>query len=103
MSSQDVTLANAAWTRRAATAARGVPGRRPRYLEFLLAEGDGRTARRVWSSLLPGGDDVNLVFNGGFENEHLLGWGLDWRVNRVWAWRSPSTASSPLADAIRCD
>jgi Tetratricopeptide repeat len=84
VSSQDATLANAAWTRRASlrpAVSRDV-GRR--YLEFLLAEGDGRTARRVWSSLLPGGEDVNAVFNGGFENEHLLGWGLDWRVNRVW-------------------
>jgi len=26
----------------------------------------------------------NLVWNGGFENERLLGWGLDWHVSQTW-------------------
>jgi len=28
--------------------------------------------------------DGNAVWNGGFEADRLLGWGLDWRVERVW-------------------
>jgi predicted TPR repeat methyltransferase len=84
VSNRDATLADAAWTRRASlrpavpqTVSRG-------YLDFLLTEGDGRTARRVWRALMPNSEATNLVFNGGFENERLLGWGLDWRVSRVW-------------------
>jgi thioredoxin-like negative regulator of GroEL len=83
VSNQDSTLAGAAWTRRASLRPAVPQDVSRRYLDFLLAEGDGRTARRVWGALMPG-DSTNLVFNGGFENERLLGWGLDWRVSRVW-------------------
>jgi hypothetical protein len=83
VSNQDSTLASVAWTRRASLRPAVPQEVSRRYLDFLLAEGDGRAARRVWSSLMPG-DSANLVFNGGFENERLLGWGLDWRVSRVW-------------------
>ncbi len=83
VSNQDSTLASAAWTRRASLRPAVPQEVSRRYLDFLLAEGDGRAARRVWGALMPG-DSTNLVFNGGFENERLLGWGLDWRVSRVW-------------------
>lgn len=83
---QDPALAHVAWVKRARhqppldeKIARG-------YLDFLLKEGDGATARRVWQALVsPDGQaDGNAVWNGGFETERLLGWGLDWRVRRVW-------------------
>jgi hypothetical protein len=43
-------------------------------------------ARRVWQTLAPpdGQAGGNRVWNGGFETERLLGWGLDWRVRRAW-------------------
>ena len=47
----------------------------------------GSTARRVWTALAPNGhlaQDGNAVWNGGFEADRLAGWGLDWRVQRVW-------------------
>jgi hypothetical protein len=28
--------------------------------------------------------DDNAVWNGGFEADRLLGWGFDWRIQRVW-------------------
>jgi tetratricopeptide (TPR) repeat protein len=83
VSNRDATLANAAWSRRASLRPAVPQEVSRRYLDFLLAEGDGRAARRVWGSLMPVAG-TNLVFNGGFENERLLGWGLDWRVQRVW-------------------
>jgi hypothetical protein len=87
MRHETLGLAEVAWTRRASLSP-PVPhdiGRR--YLDLLLEEGEGRTARRVWTALVPDGHsgrDGNAVWNGGFETDRLLGWGLDWRVQRVW-------------------
>jgi hypothetical protein len=83
VTNQDATLANAAWIRRAALRPAVPREVTRRYLDFLLAEGDGHGARRVWGWLMPGAG-ANYVFNGSFENERLLGWGLDWRVQRLW-------------------
>ena len=81
----DLPLANVAWARRVSLAA-PVPndvGRR--YLQRLLEDGSGLAAYAVWSTLVPGPvADDNAVWNGGFEAERLLGWGFDWRIQRVW-------------------
>ncbi len=81
----DLPLANVAWARRVSLAA-PVPndvGRR--YVQRLLDEGNGLAAHAVWSTLVrwPVSDD-NAVWNGSFEAERLLGWGFDWRIQRVW-------------------
>jgi tetratricopeptide (TPR) repeat protein len=87
MKHEDLALAEVAWTRRASLTP-AVPsdiGRQ--YLNLLLAEGEGRTARHVWTALVPDGlsdRDGNAIWNGGFETDRLLGWGLDWRVQRAW-------------------
>jgi tetratricopeptide (TPR) repeat protein len=87
MRHETLDLAEVAWTQRASLRP-AVPheiGRR--YLDLLLEEGEGRTARRVWAALVPdgySGRDGNTVWNGGFETDRLLGWGLDWRVQRAW-------------------
>lgn len=83
---EDPALAKAAWTRRAALEPRLPKDVGRRYLDFLLQAGDGTAARQVWPLLVPpdGQADGNAVWNGGFETERLLGWGLDWRVGRVW-------------------
>ncbi len=83
---EDPALAKAAWIRRAALEPRLGKEVGRRYLDFLLEAGDGATARAVWPLLVPADGQAggNAVWNGGFETERLLGWGLDWRVGRVW-------------------
>jgi tetratricopeptide (TPR) repeat protein len=84
---EDLPLAEVAWARRAPLPPT-LPERLSRqYLELVLANGEGTAARSAWPSLVHRDRptvDGNLVWNGGFEAERLLGWGLDWRVQRVW-------------------
>lgn len=82
----DLPLAGVAWARRTSLAA-GVPGDLGRrYVQRLLEHGSGLAAHAVWSTLVPGpaGPDNNAVWNGSFETERLLGWGFDWRIQRIW-------------------
>jgi len=84
---KDLALAEAAWTRRASLAPPLPQDVGRQYLALLLEEGEGRTARRVWTALVPNGHvarDGNAVWDGAFEADRLSGWGLDWRVQRVW-------------------
>ena len=87
MRHKDLALAEAAWTRRASLAPPLPLDVGRQYLNLLLEEGQGSTARRVWTALAPIShlvQDANAVWNGGFEADRLAGWGLDWRVQRVW-------------------
>jgi hypothetical protein len=81
----DLPLASVAWAR-GRTLAAAVPahiGRR--YLQHLLDNGRGLAAHGVWTTLVRGRqDEDNAVWNGSFEAERLLGWGFDWRIQRVW-------------------
>jgi hypothetical protein len=84
---RDFALAEAAWTRRASLAPPLPQDVGRQYLNLLLEEGQGGTARRVWTTLAPGGQAAqngNAVWNGGFEADRISGWGLDWRVQRAW-------------------
>src|SRR5262245_52666909 len=83
----DVPLAQAAWERRAPLTPALSPSIQRAYLELLLRDGRGRDARRLWLALVPDGRSSapgNAVWNGSFESESLLGWGLDWQVRRAW-------------------
>jgi hypothetical protein len=81
----DLSLANAAWSRTVALAAPVATSVGRRYLQRLLEDRNGSTAHAVWSRLAPGPSSAgNAVWNGGFESERLLGWGFDWRVERMW-------------------
>src|SRR5262245_11670279 len=86
VSSQDAVLAEAAWQRLTSLEPTVTQDVARRYLDFLLAEGNGGGARRVWRSMVSNANagTENLVWNGGFENERLLGWGLDWHVAQTW-------------------
>jgi len=87
VSHEDLPLAEAAWTRRASLAP-PLPEQIGRgYLQLLLDHGQGRVAREVWRTLQADRTsraDANAVWNGGFEADQILGWGLDWRVQRMW-------------------
>jgi len=59
-----------------------------RHIEFLIAHGDLSEAFQVWKDRLreegltiP--SDGNLITNGGFENEEILGGGFDWKIGNV--------------------
>lgn len=87
VSHDDLPLAEAAWARRVSLAPAPSEQIGRGYLQFLLDHGEGRGARGVWRALQagrPSSVDQNAVWNGGFEADQLLGWGLDWRVERVW-------------------
>lgn len=84
---RDLDLARAAWERRAAVPPAVPAGLQRGYLELLLENGEGPAARRLWLAVTPGRDAAapdDAVWNGGFENDRLLGWGFDWQVQRVW-------------------
>jgi tetratricopeptide (TPR) repeat protein len=87
MIQKDVALAEAAWMA-AAPLKPGIPEEiRRKYLEFVISEGQGAIARQVWLTVAPDGAQAavdDAVWNGGFEAERLLGWGLDWRVQPMW-------------------
>jgi hypothetical protein len=59
-----------------------------RHIEFLLSQGEFTEAFEVWKARLreekiavP--SDGNLITNGGFEQEKILGGGFDWRIGEV--------------------
>jgi tetratricopeptide (TPR) repeat protein len=59
-----------------------------RHIEFLISQKEFGEAFKVWKTRLreeglPATDGENLVTNGGFEFEKLLGGGFDWRMSRV--------------------
>lgn len=83
----DPALATAAWERRAAMEPPLRAEIQHRLLDLLLEHGEGRVARHLWAAMAPQSgrpDASNLVWNGGFEQAQLLGWGFDWEVRRTW-------------------
>jgi tetratricopeptide (TPR) repeat protein len=83
----DITLAAAAWERRAPLAPPIPDGLLRGYLDLLLREGQGAAARRLWLAMVPGGHanpNGDVIWNGSFEADRLAGWGLDWQIRRVW-------------------
>jgi len=81
----DLALATVAWARGQSLAATVPAHIGRRYLQHLLDSGRGLAAHGVWTTLVRGfEDDGNAVWNGSFEADRLLGWGFDWRIQRVW-------------------
>jgi tetratricopeptide (TPR) repeat protein len=59
-----------------------------RHIEFLVNHGDLHEAFWVWKTRLreegvPIPSDGNLMTNGGFEKEKVLGGGFDWKIEKV--------------------
>ena len=59
-----------------------------RHIEFLISCGELREAFFIWKARLreeglsiP--SDGNLITNGGFEKDKILGGGLDWKIGKV--------------------
>jgi tetratricopeptide (TPR) repeat protein len=59
-----------------------------RHLHFLIAHGELNEAFRVWNRRLAEEElsapaDGNLITNGSFEQEMILGGGFDWKITNV--------------------
>jgi len=59
-----------------------------RHIEFLIAQGELTEASRIWVSRLreeglSTPSDENLITNGGFEKNEILGGGFDWKIGKV--------------------
>ena len=84
---KDMTLAGIAWRQRIQLEPPLPDEMLKQYVAVTLDQGAGALARAAWLSFVTDGSTTSensAVWNGGFETERLLGWGLDWRVEKTW-------------------
>ena len=84
---KDMNLAGIAWRQRIQLEPSLPDEMLKHYVGVTLDQGAGALARAAWLSFVTDGSttsESNAVWNGGFETERLLGWGLDWRVEKTW-------------------
>jgi len=84
----DKESAKKAWQKKVAYGMRSDRAETLRHIEFLIRHGDLQEAFQTWKASLreegiPIPSDGNLITNGGFETEELLGGGFDWRMTDV--------------------
>jgi hypothetical protein len=77
-----------AWQRRDGFAYQPDRNETLRLIEFFISRGELNEAYLIWKSKLQeeGFDtssDSNLITNGGFEKEKILGGGFDWKIEKV--------------------
>lgn len=77
-----------AWQRRDGFAYQPDRNETLRHIEFFISRGELHEAYLIWKSKLQeeGFDtssDRNLITNGGFEKEKILGGGFDWKIEKV--------------------
>jgi hypothetical protein len=77
-----------AWQRRDGFAYQPDRNETLRHIEFFISRGELNEAYLIWKSKLQeeGFDtssDSNLITNGGFEKEKILGGGFDWKIEKV--------------------
>src|SRR3989442_4027450 len=80
---RDMTLAGIAWRQRIQLEPTLPDDMVKHYVAVTLEQGAGTLARAAWLSFVTDGSpasESSAVWNGGFETERLLGWGLDWRL-----------------------
>jgi hypothetical protein len=77
-----------AWEKKASYGFKGNREEALRYIEFLISKGELSEAFDAWNIRLreeglsiP--SDGNLITNGGFEKEKILGGGFDWKIGTV--------------------
>jgi hypothetical protein len=84
----DPESAQKAWQKRDLFAFRPDRNETLRHIDFLISRGELSEAFQVWEARLreeglsvP--SDGNLITNGGFEEEKILGGGFDWKIEKV--------------------
>ena len=76
------------WKRRASLGYQADRAETIRHVDFLISRGDLTEGYRIFitrlrEEKLPTPSDKNLIINGGFEKETILGGGFDWRIGTV--------------------
>jgi len=84
----DLESAKRAWEKKVSYGFKSSREETVRYVEFLIGHGDLNAGFHVWKEALheeglkiP--SDGNLITNGGFEQDKLLGGGFDWKIKKV--------------------
>ncbi len=84
----DKDSARRTWARRSSFGYQPDRGETLRHIEFLMSKSEFNEAFHVWKARLreeglPAPEDSNLITNGGFEKEKILGGGFDWKIEKV--------------------
>jgi len=84
----DTETAQKAWQKRASFAYQPDRNETFRHIDFLISRADISEAFQVWKTRLkeeglPLSPDTDLITNGGFESEKILGGGFDWKIEKV--------------------
>jgi hypothetical protein len=84
----DHESAKRAWRKKVSYGFKSTREQAIRYIELLIGHGDLNEGFEVWTEVLreeglkvP--SDGNLITNGGFEQDKLLGGGFDWKIGKV--------------------
>ena len=86
--SDDKESAQKAWQKRDSFAYKPDRNETLRHIEFLISRGELNEAFLIWKARLQEEglsipSDGNLMTNGGFEKEKILGGGFDWKIQEV--------------------
>lgn len=84
----DKELVQKAWKKRDAFAYQPDRNETLRHIEFLISRGELSEAFQIWKARLreeglPPSSESDLITNGGFEKEKILGGGFDWKIEKV--------------------
>ena len=84
----DSESAKKVWQKRISLGYRADRSETLRHIDFLISHGEPNEAFEVWKTRLqeeglPIPSDGNLITNGGYENEKILGGGFDWKMESV--------------------
>jgi len=84
----DKEAAEKAWQKRDLFAFKPDRNETLRHIDFLISRGDLNEAFLIWKARLqeeglPVPSDGNLITNGRFEKEKILGGGFDWKIGKV--------------------
>lgn len=77
-----------AWAKRSSFGYQADREQTLRHIEFLISRGELNEAFQVWKARLQeeglsAFSDSNLITNGGFEKDQILGGGFDWKIEKV--------------------
>ncbi|MFH1756849.1 MAG: carbohydrate binding domain-containing protein [Pseudomonadota bacterium] len=84
----DREMVKKVWNKRASVGHKADRAETIRHVDFLISRGDLSAAYRIYMARLreeklPAQSAKNIIINGGFEEEKLLGGGFDWKMGTV--------------------
>jgi len=84
----DQEMVKKVWNKRASLGHKADRAETIRHVDFLISRGDLSAAYRIYMARLreeklPAQSAKNIIINGGFEEEKLLGGGFDWKMGTV--------------------